>query len=183
MLSPQKGRIYLDGSDIETIHPVELRHNIAMMPQEPYLFDGTLKENLELGGRISKRRMLEVLEQTGLDSLLQDGSVAETFKTGERGSNLSVGQRHLVSLARVLLSDAPVVVLDEPTTGLDTGLERRLVERLSKTLREKTLIVVTHRFAALDLVDRLIVVDKGRIVLDGSKADVLRQITSPKAVS
>jgi len=183
LLSPQKGRIYLDGSDVETIHPVELRHNIAMMPQEPYLFDATLKENLELGGRISKRRMLEVLEQTGLDSLLQNGSVAETFKTGERGANLSVGQRHLVSLARVLLSDAPVVVLDEPTTGLDTGLERRLVERLSKTLHDKTLIVVTHRFAALDLVDRLIVVDKGRIVLDGPKAEVLRQISVTKAVS
>ncbi len=183
LLSPQKGRIYLDGSDIETIHPVELRHNIAMMPQEPYLFDATLKENLELGGRISKRRMLEVLKQTGLDSLLQNGSVAETFKTGERGANLSVGQRHLVSLARVLLSDAPVVVLDEPTTGLDTGLERRLVERLSKTLRDKTLIVVTHRFAALDLVDRLIVVDKGRIVLDGPKVEVLHQISATKAVS
>ena len=75
------------------------------------------------------------------------------------------------------------MVLDEPTTGLDTGLERRLVERLSETLHNKTLIVVTHRFAALDLVDRLIVVDKGRIVLDGPKAEVLRQISATKAVS
>ena len=97
--------------------------------------------------------------------------------------NLSVGQRHLVALARSLMSDAPVMILDEPTTGLDVGLEKRLVAHLDTTLKEKTLIVITHRFAALELVDRVIVVNEGRIVADGEKEQVLKMLSSAKGAS
>jgi ATP-binding cassette subfamily B protein/ATP-binding cassette subfamily C protein LapB len=183
LIKPTKGKIYLDGSDISILHPVELRENVALMPQEPYLFSGTLKENLELSKKISKERMRDILAKTGLDELLKGGQGAEVLNVGERGSRLSVGQRHLVALARAMMSEAPVMILDEPTTGLDVGLERKLVEHLNSSLRDKTLIVITHRFAALDLVDRVIVVDRGRVVADGKKEEIIEMLKNPKVKS
>jgi len=137
--------------EISSLHPVELRENIALMPQEPYIFSGTLKENLELSRSISKEEMTQLLAKTGLASLVKKAGSAADFEVGERGSNLSVGQRHLVALARAMMSDAPILVLDEPTTGLDVGLEKQLVKELDKSLDGKTLLVISHRFAALEL--------------------------------
>ena len=128
--SASSGRIFIDNMDISSLHPVELRDNIALMPQEPYIFSGTLKENLELSRTISKEEMSEVLAKTGLSNLVRKAGSADDFQVGERGSNLSVGQRHLVALARAMMSDAPILVLDEPTTGLDVGLEKQLVNHL-----------------------------------------------------
>ncbi len=183
LVEPDEGKIFLDHSDISSIHPTELRQNIALMPQEPYLFSGTLKENLELSQKISKEKMVEVLHQTGLDELVQKSGSADMLNVGERGSHLSVGQRHLVALARALMSDAPIMILDEPTTGLDVGLEKKLVTHLNSTLSQKTLLVITHRFAALELVDRVIVVNDGRIVADGPKEEVLAMLQRTKGVS
>ncbi len=174
--TPTKGEIFLDDKNISTIHPVELRENIALMPQEPYLFSGTLKENLELSRNISKEEMSDLLVQTGLEELIKKSGMGDGFVVGEGGKNLSVGQRHLVALARALMSDSPILILDEPTTGLDVGLEKKLVQHLGTTLSDKTLIVITHRFAALDLVDRLILINNGKIVADGKKEDVLNML-------
>ncbi len=176
IIKPQSGNIYLDNHNIATLHPVELRENIALMPQEPYIFSGTLKENLELGEAISKAKMGEILERSGLIDLVKKVGGAEDFEVGERGSHLSVGQRHLVALARALMSDAPVLILDEPTTGLDVGLERQLVKELGRSLEDKTLILITHRFAALDLVDRVILLNNGRVVADDTKEKVLAML-------
>ena len=175
---PSSGQIYLDNQDISHLHPVELRANISLMPQEPYLFSGTLKENIELSRTISKAEMTKLLEQTGLLDLVKKSSDSHSLDVGERGENLSVGQRHLVGLARALLDDAPIMILDEPTTGLDIGLERRLVSHLNSTLKDKTLIVISHRFAALELVDRVILVNNGKIVADGKKEDVLKLLST-----
>jgi len=173
---PQSGRVYLDNQDTASMHPVELRENIALMPQEPYIFSGTLKENLELSCSISKQKMSEVIQKSGLSDLVRKAGSADDFQVGERGSNLSVGQRHLVALARAMMSDAPILVLDEPTTGLDVGLEKRLVTHLDENLGDKTLIVITHRFAALELVDRVILVNDGKVVADDSKEKVLAML-------
>ncbi len=175
---PSEGQVYLDNQDISHLHPVELRNNISLMPQEPYLFSGSLKENLELSHSISKQEMTKLLEQTGLLDLVKKSSDSHSLDVGERGENLSVGQRHLVGLARALLSDAPILILDEPTTGLDIGLERKLVSHLNSSLKDKTLLVISHRFAALELVDRVILVDNGRVVADGKKEDVLKLLLS-----
>jgi ATP-binding cassette subfamily B protein/ATP-binding cassette subfamily C protein LapB len=174
--APTKGEIFLDDKNISTIHPIELRENISLMPQEPYLFSGTLKENLELSRNISKEEMNNLLIQTGLEELIKKSGMGDGFVVGEGGKNLSVGQRHLVALARALMSDSPILVLDEPTTGLDVGLEKKLVQHLGTTLHDKTLIVITHRFAALDLVDRLILINNGKIVADGKKEDILKML-------
>ena len=167
------GSIYLDGHEISTIHPVEVRQNVGVMPQEPFLFSGTLKENIELSSPISKEKMMSLIKLTGLDELVKKSGQGDGLQVGERGSNLSVGQRHLVALARAILNDPPIVVLDEPTTGLDVGLEKTLITHMKQILEEKTLIVITHRFAALELVDRVIVLNNGKIVADGPKDKVL----------
>ena len=174
--SPSSGHVYIDDIEISSMHPIELRENIALMPQEPYIFSGTLKENLELSKAISKEKMQELLSKTGLASLVRKAGAAADFEVGECGCHLSVGQRHLVALARAMMSQAPILVLDEPTTGLDVGLEKQLVTHLDESVEGKTLIVISHRFAALELVDRVIVVHEGKIVADGAKEKVLAML-------
>ncbi|AXH09943.1 hypothetical protein CP960_03430 [Malaciobacter halophilus] len=178
--SPTKGSIYLDGHEISTMHPVELRQNIGVMPQEPFLFSGTLKENIELSNPISKEKMMQLIKITGLEELVKKSGQGDGLQVGERGSNLSVGQRHLVALARAILNNPPILVLDEPTTGLDVGLEKSLVNHVNKISQDKTLIVITHRFAALEMVDRVVVLNNGKIVADGPKEKILNALSQKK---
>ncbi len=173
---PSKGSIFLDGHDTSTLHPVEVRQNIGVMPQEPFLFSGSLKENIELSQPISKEKMMELIKIIGLEDLVKKSGQGDGLQVGERGSNLSVGQRHLVSMARALLKDPSILILDEPTTGLDVGLEKTLVKKVMEIARDKTMIVITHRFAALEMVDRVIVLNEGKIVADGPKDSVLRAL-------
>ena len=174
--TPTSGSIYLDGHEISTLHPVEVRQNVGVMPQEPFLFSGSLKENIELANPISKERLMTLIKLTGLDELVKKSGQGDGLQVGERGSNLSVGQRHLVALARAILNEPPIMILDEPTTGLDVGLEKTLITHVKKILENKTLIVITHRFAALELVDRVIVLNNGKIVADGPKDKVLASL-------
>jgi ATP-binding cassette subfamily B protein/ATP-binding cassette subfamily C protein LapB len=178
--APTKGSIYLDGHEISTMHPIELRQNIGVMPQEPFLFSGTLKENIELSHPISKERMMQLIKIIGLEELVKKSGQGDGLQVGERGSNLSVGQRHLVALARAILNNPPILVLDEPTTGLDVGLEKSLVNHVNKIAQDKTLIVITHRFAALEMVDRVIVLNNGKIVADGPKDKILNALSQKK---
>lgn len=122
---PQEGSIFLDNHEISTINPVEIRQNIGVMTQEPFLFSGSLKENIELSKPISKERMMEVIELTGLQELVKKSGKGDALEVGERGENLSVGQRHLVGLARAIVGDPGILIFDEPTTGLDIGLEKK----------------------------------------------------------
>lgn len=178
--TPTKGSVYLDGHEISTIHPVEIRQNIGVMPQDPFLFSGTLKENIELSSPISKEKMMELIKITGLEDLVKKSGQGDGLQVGERGCNLSAGQRHLVALARALLNDPSILLLDEPTTGLDVGLEKSLILHLKQILDNKTLIVITHRFAALELVDRVIVLNQGKVVADGPKNAVLAALQEKK---
>lgn len=175
--TPQSGTIFIDGHEINTIHPVELRDNIGIMPQEPFLFDGTLKENIEIGQNIGKDRLIKLLAMTGLEALVRRSGEGENFQVGEGGSRLSVGQRHLVGLARSLINDPSILILDEPTTGMDVGLEKEMINHLKPLVADKTLILITHRFAALELVDRVMVINNGRIVADGPKEEILAKLS------
>ena len=170
---PSKGSLFIDNHDLNTVHPTELRQNIGVMPQEPFLFSGSLKENIELSHPVSKERLMEVIKMTGLENLVKKTGQGDGLQVGEGGSNLSVGQRHLVAMARAIVNDPSILILDEPTTGLDIGLEQALVAKMKKIVEEKTLIVITHRFTALNLVDRVIVLNDGKIVADGPKDKIL----------
>jgi ATP-binding cassette subfamily B protein/ATP-binding cassette subfamily C protein LapB len=184
MYKPTSGSIYLDNHDIATIHPVEIRQNIGIMPQEPFLFNATIKENIELFRPLSKERMLEIITFVGLDDLIKKSGKGDGLQVGERGANLSVGQRHLVSLARAIATQPSMLILDEPTSGLDIGLEKKLIDKLNNGLEaDKTLIVITHRLAALELVDRILVINDGKIVADGPRDKVLATLrNSPKGM-
>jgi ATP-binding cassette subfamily B protein/ATP-binding cassette subfamily C protein LapB len=170
---PSKGSIFIDGHDLSTVHPTELRQNVGVMTQEPFLFSGSLKENIELSHPVSKSRLMEVINTTGLESLIKKSGHGDGLQVGENGSNLSVGQRHLVAMARAIVHDPSILILDEPTTGLDIGLEKALVNQMNDVIEDKTLLVITHRFTALELVDRVIVLSEGKIVADGPKDKVI----------
>ena len=146
------------------------------MPQDPYMFNGTLKENIALSRSISKEELVKLIELSGLDELIKRSGMGDSLEVGENGSKLSVGQRHLVALARALVDDPSVLILDEPTTGLDVGLEKALIDRLKPVVEDKTLIVITHRFAALELVDRVVVIEQGKIVADGEKNKIMAML-------
>jgi len=177
LIQPSQGSIYIDNHDLSTLHPVEVRQNIGYMPQDPFLFNGSIKDNIDLSKPMSKTKMMEILKLTGLEDLIKKSGQGDGLNVGERGSNLSVGQRHLVALARSLANQAPIIVLDEPTTGLDVGLEKKLIHNLKNTLsKEQTLLVITHRFAALELVDRVIVMNEGKVVADGPKEKILQAL-------
>lgn len=178
LYTPSSGSIYFDGHDTSTMHPVEVRQNIGVMPQEPFLFNGSLKENIELSRPISKEKMMELISITGLEELVKKSGKGDGLQVGERGSNLSTGQRQLVAMARAILNDPSMLILDEPTSGLDVGLEKTLINQLKSVIAtDKTVIVITHRFSALDLVDRVIVLSQGKIVADGPKEKILAALS------
>ena len=178
---PSRGSIYLDGHETSTLHPTEVRQNIGVMPQDPFMFAASLKENIALSRSISKDELVKLIELTGLSDLIKKSGQGDNLDVGENGDNLSVGQKHLVALARALVHDPSILVLDEPTTGLDVGLERTVVNRLKEIVKDKTLLVITHRFAALDLVDRVIVIEDGKIVADGEKNKVLAMLNGKQS--
>jgi ATP-binding cassette subfamily B protein/ATP-binding cassette subfamily C protein LapB len=180
LLHPTKGTIFIDNHDTATIHPVEIRQNIGVMTQEPFLFNGTLKENIELSRPMSKERLMDIITLTGLEDLVKKSGQGDGMIVGERGCNLSVGQRHLVGLARSIVHDPSILILDEPTTGLDVGLEKKLMHSLKEIVKDKTLILITHRFAALELVDRIVVLNEGKIVANGPRDAVLQALKSPQ---
>ena len=179
--TPTSGTLYLDGMPTNTLHPVEVRQNIGVMPQDPFMFAGTLHENIALSRSVSSDEVARLIKLTGLEELIRKGGVGDTLQVGENGDNLSTGQKHLVALARALVNDPKILILDEPTTGLDIGLENAVIERLKPIVKDKTLLLITHRFSALKLVDRVIVVNDGQIVADGPTQTILAKLQGGKS--
>ncbi|WP_296433826.1 MULTISPECIES: type I secretion system permease/ATPase [unclassified Rhizobium] len=175
LFAPSGGRVLIDGVDIRQYHMAEVRANVAVAGQSSDLFSGTVKENLLLGrADATDEDLLEVARMTGVDEFVGTHPRGFDMPVGERGSNLSSGQKQALTIARLLLTRPKVVFLDEPSGAMDLATERNLIARLSKAFdRKTTLIIATHRYSMLDLVDRLIVIDKGRIIADGPKQAVI----------
>ncbi len=171
---PQAGNVLVDGIDARQIDPADLRRNIGYMPQNVVLFSGSVRQNLTMGApQTEDAAMLRAVQLVGLDEHINRHPKGFDMLVGERGDALSGGQKQAVALARALLSDPPVLLLDEPTAAMDMGSEEQFKSRLAPVLAKRTLIVVTHRESMLSLVDKLIVMDGGRVVAAGPKADVL----------
>lgn len=179
LYEPTEGAVLLDGIDIKQIDPADLRRTVGYVPQDPVLFYGTLKENLMMAAPFaSDRQMLDVARIAGIEKFAASHPDGYDMMIGERGDSLSGGQRQSIAVARALINNPAVLLLDEPSSNMDNQSETALKRRLKESTQDKTVILVTHRTALLDLVDRLIVMDNGRIVADGPKdqvVDALRQ--------
>ncbi len=176
---PDEGAILLDGTDLRQIDPVDLRRHVGTVLQDVTLFQGSLRDNITLGaGDVDDHRVLDVARLAGVDAFAARHPLGYDMMVGERGSQLSGGQRQAVAVARALIHDPPVLLLDEPTSAMDNSSENRFKRQLELTLPGKTLLLVTHRTSLLSLVQRLIVMDGGKIVADGPKDEVLRSLAA-----
>ncbi|MFV3412264.1 type I secretion system permease/ATPase [Pseudomonas nitroreducens] len=174
---PDEGQILLDGLDLRQLDVSDLRQQIGYVAHDLPLLAGSLRDNLTLGARyVSDARMLEVAELTGVSELARQHPAGFDRPVGERGQLLSGGQRQAVLMARAMLLDPPILLLDEPTSAMDNSSEEILRKRLHEACRDKTLLLVTHRTSMLSLVDRLLVLDSGRIVADGPKEAVIEAL-------
>ncbi|MET1080785.1 MAG: type I secretion system permease/ATPase [Pseudomonas sp.] len=174
LYQPSAGSVLVDDVDIRQMDVSDLRHNIGYVPQDIQLFSGTLRDNLVTGARyVEDETVLRAAELAGVHEFVRLHPQGYDLQVGERGQQLSGGQRQNVALARALLLDPPILLLDEPTSAMDNAGEDRLKQQLSRYLTDKTLLLVTHRASMLSLVDRLVIIDKGRIIADGPKQSVM----------
>ena len=177
LFEPSSGMVTMDGTDIRQIDPAELRHFIGYVPQDIILFRGTVRNNVTMGTHdVDDRAILRATEIAGVDEFVKKHPLGFDMEVQELGRGISGGQRQCIVLARALLLDPPVLVLDEPTSNMDNRTEVRLKNSLSKVIQEKTLILITHRASLLEMVDRLVVIDNGAIVADGPKAAVIEAL-------
>ncbi|QKJ24416.1 type I secretion system permease/ATPase [Poseidonibacter lekithochrous] len=173
LYEPTKGSVLVDGLDTRQIDPTDLRHAIGSVPQEPFLFMGTIKDNLTIGEQyVSDEELLRVSKIAGLDEFLGKHEAGYDLLVGERGEGLSGGERQSVTLARALISDPNIIMLDEPTNSMDRQTEKSFIKKMKEIVDNKTLIVVTHKTSLLQLVDRVIIVENGQVVVDGPKNEV-----------
>jgi ATP-binding cassette subfamily C protein LapB len=177
LYEPISGMVTMDGTDIRQIDPTELRRFIGYVPQDIQLFRGTVRNNITMGTHdVDDLSIMRAAELAGVDKFVKKHSLGFDMEIGEFGRGLSGGQRQCIVMARALLLDPPVLVLDEPTSNMDNRNEIRLKKKLLEVIQDKTLILITHRASLLEMVDRMIVIDNGAIVADGPKASVLEAL-------
>lgn len=171
---PTSGAILVDGVDLQQIDPAELRRNIGYVPQDIVLFYGSVKDNIVMGAPyVDDSAMLRAAEIAGVSEFVNRHPSGFDMPVGERGEGLSGGQRQTIAIARAQLLDPPILLMDEPSNSIDNRSEEIFKSRLEGHLGGKTLILVTHRSSLLTLVNRLIVIDGGRVIADGPKEQVL----------
>ncbi|MCB1725770.1 MAG: type I secretion system permease/ATPase [Chromatiaceae bacterium] len=173
----QEGAVRIDGVDMRQLDPGDLRHNISYVSQDSQLLFGTIRDNLSMGlSQVDDERIVRAAQLSGVAEFVNRHPLGFDMPVGEHGSMLSGGQRQAVGLARALVQDAPVLLLDEPTGSMDNSSEEHIKRELAKVADGKTVVLITHRASLLDLVDRVIVLDAGSIVADGPKAQVLEAL-------
>ncbi len=173
----QEGAVLVDGIDIRQIDPADLRRNIGCVPQDISLFYGSIKDNIVYGTpHVEDAQILKAAEIAGVTDFVNTHPAGFDRSVGEGGQALSGGQRQSVAVARAVLNEPPVFLFDEPSTGMDNSTEVSLKEQLMKATKDKTLLLVTHKTALLSLVDRVLVLDRGKLVADGPKEAVLEAL-------
>jgi ATP-binding cassette subfamily C protein LapB len=178
LYQPSEGMVEVDGLDLRQIDPADFRARVGFVSQDPRLFSGSLRDNVLLDRPAADgARLVEVARLTGLDRVIQGHPQGWELPVGEGGVLLSGGQRQLVALARCLVMRPQVLLMDEPTSSMDAQSEVAFLRQLKQACGDCTLVVVTHRPAVLELVERVVVVDNGKVVLDGPKGAVLAALS------
>ncbi|MFZ8143309.1 type I secretion system permease/ATPase [Alteromonas macleodii] len=180
---PESGQLLVDGIDLQQYDPTLLRKQIGYVPQDVSLFYGSLKDNIMSEDlHIDESDFWEVLTQCGLAKLVNGNANGVEQNVGERGSLLSGGQRQAVAMARAIVRNPAIYIMDEPTSAMDSTNEAQMKETIKAATSGKTLIINTHRTTLLDLVERVIVVESGKVIADGKKEDVLVQFKQPSQI-
>lgn len=178
LYSPTEGAVLIDGIDINQIDPADLRRNIGYVPQDILLFKGTVRENIvQKAPYADDMQIIRAAKISGVDEYVNAHPLGFDMPVLERGDGISGGQRQSIALARAFLLDSPIILLDEPTNSLDNTIENKLKTNLKTYTAGKTMVLITHKTSMLELVDRLIVVDNGKILLDGSRDEVLAKLS------
>lgn len=167
LIQPTEGSVLIDGVDLRQVDASDIRRNVGVMLQETWLFSGTLRENIQMGYfEYDDRHILNIAKISGVDDFVAGHSSGYDLPLKEKGEGLSGGQRQSINLARALLHEPNVLILDEPTSSMDTATETSVLDRLKFWLKNRTLIVVTHRNSLLKLADRVLVFEQGMIAAD-----------------
>ncbi len=178
---PDAGMVMMDNADVRHIRPQDLRRNMSIVFQNPVLFSGSIRENLLMGAPdASDEDLLDAVRAAGAEGFIGTLPGGFDFPLTERGRELSSGMRQSLAIARALLAKPSVLLLDEPTASLDAGSEQALVASLDTATRGITTVFVTHRGSMLQIADRVMVVDGGRIVANGPRDEVLQKLQSPQ---
>jgi len=185
LYQPTEGHVDVDGIDLRQIDPADFRARVGYVSQDPRLFHGTLRDNVLLDrAAADPARLAEVARLTGLDRVAAGHPMGWDLPVGEGGGLLSGGQRQLVALTRCLVTRPQILLMDEPTSSMDAQSEvaflRQLKQVMSESPQGHTLVMVTHRPAVLELVERVVVIDGGRVVMDGPKAQVLAALSGAR---
>ncbi len=181
LYDPDEGSILIDGIDIMQIDPSDLRRHIGYVPQDIVLFQGTLKENIIVRAPDSNDEdTLHAASIGGVDNFANIHPMGYDMPVGERGEGLSMGQRQAVGVARAFIYETPILLMDEPSNAMDSRNEGRLVHSLKTHKRDHTMIMISHKNTMLDLTDRLLLMDNGKLVLDGEKGEVISKLNVPK---
>ena len=184
LYQPGQGHVDVDGVDLRQIDPADYRTKVGFVSQDPRLFHGTLRENVLLDRPAADPgRLVEAAQLTGLDRVAASHPMGWDLPVGQGGTLLSGGQRQLVALTRCLVTRPQILLMDEPTSSMDAQSEVAFLRQLKAAAGRCTLIVVTHRPAVLELVNRIVVVDAGRLVLDGPKDQVLAALAGQRAAA
>jgi ATP-binding cassette subfamily C protein LapB len=177
LYQPTDGAVLLDGIDVRQLDPADVRRNVASVSQDVLLFYGSLRENITFGlPYADDAAVVQSAEIAGLTDFVNRHPRGFDMPVGERGELLSGGQRQGVGIARAVLHNAPLLLLDEPTSAMDFSTEAHVTARLGTFAHQKTLVLVTHRTSLLSLVNRAIVVDAGKIVADGPRDRIMEAL-------
>lgn len=174
LYEPSKGSVLVDNTDIRQIDPVDLRRSVGYVPQEPFLFMGSIKDNITIGEQFATdEQILKAAQIAGVHDFLGKHEKGYDLIVGERGEGLSGGERQSVTLARAILSNPNILLLDEPTNMMDELSENIFKKKVQTIVKDKTVIIITHKPSLLSIVDRLIVIEDGKVVADGPKEKVV----------
>jgi len=184
LYQPQEGSVRLGGIDLRQLHVADLRHRIGYVSQDLQLFYGSIRDNITFGAPYADgQAILRAANLAGVTDFVRGHPAGFDWQVGERGANLSGGQRQTVAIARALLLDPDILIFDEPTSAMDNAAEALFRQRLEAVLEGKTLLLFTHRTSMLQLVDRVIVMDGGKVVVDGPKVEVLKALRDGKVAA